>query len=187
MSELLSNTFEQGLAETRQELAEFLRECRESVERNVRALKQPLERLSYDDRVAFFQRLTSYVEFELLSDEQLYDIPVCVTGSGLVMVFDTDGEIIGVETMTDDTMVTGEIDDAIAQPTIPYRDLMQQLEDGVPSQEETASAVLILRDTTFLSGRTASGKYTDDQDLSEFRVGIPLIYPITVDVDVEMF
>lgn len=162
----------------REALRDFIDSTCESAQRNTRAYGGVLAALTPDEKEQLYNRLTTYVEFMLLQDERLYGLPVRVSGEGLFYKFDSEGALVGTQVIDPEDYITGDIDDAIAQPVPVLDSVHNPLPDGsVVFTDQVASPLLVLKQAKFVTPGA------DEYSFDECRIGIPLYYPLTVEPD----
>lgn len=158
-------------------LGDFLETIRAIVERHVSQLRLPISKLDSPQKQKFVKDISRYVEFELLADERLYGLPVEVAGTGMMILFDHDDEWLGTEIISDGDIVSGEIDDAYAYPAPTIGALQARDTTGaIPYGDQVASAMVVLRNVCFKSGKQFDGGFKTIDDFSECRVALPLAH-----------
>lgn len=173
---------------TRRTLDAFLKTLSESVERNVRELGRPVATLSLEETKRLYQRLTYYAGVELLQEEALYSLPIVATGTGMMMVIDSDnsGGILDTEIVSDGDIVTGAIDDVMAYsvPTLACIRATGQSED-IPYHSQVMSPMLVLSNARYKTGKKVDGGFRAEHNLSGFHVALALAHDLKFTLDGE--
>ena len=161
-------------------VSDFVGTCRDTVWRHVRDLSVPVTSLDNYERQAVADRVAGYLEFEYQESELPPGIPLIVTGKGLMLFYDTDHSLVGVEIVSGGDIVLGKLIDVGATPVPTLECLAEASASKVPVYDETLSAVLLLDSPVYKTGLQANGTFCAEHDLSAYTIGVALAHPFDV-------
>jgi len=158
-----------------QALTTFAWTCRDIIERHA-GLDDPVVvmAMSEEQQQALVDRINPHLAFEFSQSPELHDLPLKVTGYGLMFVSDVNGEILGAETVSDGDVITGTLGEAWACPVPTLESVQLSNAESTPILGQTMAGVLLLNNAVYKTGLNRSGHFEIEHDLSNFQIGIPL-------------
>ena len=157
-----------------QQLQELFEALQTITRNHEQALSGGVFSLNECTQEALLGRINPYCTFELRQYPELQNIPLGVTGAGLLFVADFDGAIMGVETIDGDSELTGTLSDVCAFPTPTVECLAVADENEVPVHDQILSPIINLQQVTLKTDRNEQGEFERIIDLANFQIGIPL-------------
>jgi hypothetical protein len=130
--------------------------------------------MTEEQQQALVDRINPHLAFELSQTPELHDVPLKVTGYGLMFVADAGGEILGAETVSHGDVITGTLSEAWACPVPTMESVQLSDAESTPILGQTMAGVLLLNDAVYKTGLNRSGDFEIEHDLSNFQIGIPL-------------
>jgi hypothetical protein len=156
-------------------LSVFTETCRDIIERHVGSVDPAvLMSMSEDEQQAIVDRINPHVAFEFSQTPELHNLPLLISGYGLMFVSDESGVVLGAETISDNDMIIGMLAEAWVLP-IPTMESVQLSDvDSTPILGQTMAGILLLNGAVYKTGLNMSGDFQVEHDLSRFQIGIPL-------------
>ena len=161
-------------------LLSFMTQMQGTVDRHVRSLGVPLEQLSDDAAIDLLQRLNRYVEFELDAEEEIDgDIPVCVSGDGILIAVDKNGHPIGSERIDHNDIVMGTVSSLFVRQ-VPTFHAFQEAQTNSNSRygDFMFTLAAVVEGGMFYIGVDEDGIPAQEVDLSEYDLHLSLAYPL---------
>ena len=162
------------------QLMEFMLRMQQTVDMNVRALRAPLGSLSEVQLRELVERLNRYLEFELISEEIEGDVPVCVSGSGVMIATDRSGRALGSEVISAQDIVIGSVSSMLVRPVPTLQAVVeaQALGSTEYGDDIIMSVAAIVEDGMFYVGLDENGNPSNQHDLSRLDIQLALAYPL---------
>lgn len=136
--------------------------------------------LSEPEQQAHVDKVTPYLTFEFSQRPELHDLPLTINGYGLVFISDTEGSILGAETLSGSDVVSGKLSEVCAFVVPTLESVNHGTADETPILGQTFSTVLILKDVVYKTGTSHDGQYEIEHDLACFQIGIPTSHQLNI-------
>lgn len=160
-----------------QAMDSFLASCREIVDRRVRSLGLPIRDLDTDHQQTLVDEINPHAEFEL-DTNGLKGMRTTITGHGAMLISTLKGDVLGGEVVSDGDVVEGMIDTISLHPVPVFKATLGKIGDeGIPFDDRSLDAVLILQDALYKTGLNNDGTFVAEHSLgSQYQVGLPMLY-----------
>lgn len=157
------------------ELLPFLGTIQGIVQNHVDGLKVPIFTLNEAEQQALIDKINPYLLFELAQTPRVKDLPVEVSGSGMMFISSDDGSILGAEQISNGDILTGVLDEVWAYP-VPTAEclILGDSQDEIPVVDQSLSGVVVLKGAKYKTGLNHDGTFQVEHDLGVFQVGLPL-------------
>lgn len=165
-------------------LSEVIRYLQLMVEDRLRQTGISINDMTEDQQQSLIDKIDPYIAFEVQQSSDFFiGMPIEAEGKGGFLVIDTEAALLGAEQTEPKDKITGTVCKVHAYP-VPSKFLMAQPADieGVPLYDQSLSIHIVLSDARFYSKLSNDGIYQVEQDLSQFLIGIPVVY----DMDIRM-
>lgn len=169
--------------EHQQQLNDFFDSITQTTRQRASTLGKSIDLLNDIEQQIVISSINPHLRFEMSQRPELSGTPIQATGIGMIYVSDFEGNILGVETLTDDDLVTGTITDICALPTPTVSCLAQAADGEIPDHSQVLSPVLLLDQAIFRSYRSILGTYDNEVDLGNFQVGLPLEHYLRITLE----
>lgn len=139
----------------------------------------PLGNLTDQEQQDITDRMIRRLEFELSQEEIESDIPIAVSGDGVLIATDESGEIAGSERLDETDIFIGTVSEIGVSivPALSSKDLNDAGKLDGDTVAVILSTTLIVKDGYLYTGVRDDGKYNNEHDLSEHTSVIAFAYP----------
>lgn len=162
------------------QLQELFATLREITQRHSLALPDRLSTLNDQQQRTIIAAIDPYCRFEFDQYPELHGLPVTVTGSGMLLLCNLDGDVIGAEMFDDTDVVNGTIQEICTLP-IPIIDCLANSDgEEISFRDQVLSPVLILKDSVFKTDYSDTDGYETEHDLVNYQLGLPLTHYLHV-------
>lgn len=155
---------------------------REIIDTHSKALPSPIFNLSEDEQQQVVSKLNPYVDFEINQNAQLKGAILRVDGNGLIFISNTDGELLGAETLSDGDLVIGELEDACVLPVPGLESVSLSNHDSTPIVDQFLACIIVLKNIRYKTGLNKDGSYQAVYDGLPYRIGVPIAYYLNVEL-----
>lgn len=149
----------------------------EGIDRHIRAGGRSIDDYTTEEEQALVDKLGPYIAFELSQSDEIWQgMPLVAEGPGGFLVADSEGEVCaGQEIGPRDSMI-GIVEKVMSYPVPSLQMIIGSAEsDEIPTYSRSMSAVVELNGAQFRSV-SADGEMSEQFDLSDYRVLIPVTY-----------
>lgn len=135
--------------------------------------------LSDEEQQAHIDFLNDYMSFEFGRKPDLKGATLSVDGHGLMLLANSEGEVIGGETISNGDIVTSHLDDIWFLPVPTLECIQLGDSEQIPSIDQTLSPLLMLRGVTYYTGALDNGEFEIVHDLGDtFEIGLALAHAL---------
>ena len=160
--------------DSNRQLSAMFANFQDIIDRHVAELPCPIFEIDAERQQEISDKITAYLRFELEQYEALHGERLTVSGNGMFFASDAEGNVLGVEAISDGDVMMGKLDDICAYP-VPTESCVSDRQDGlVRVYDETLTAVLQLEGSVFKTGLNAFGVHEAEHDLRMYTIGVPL-------------
>jgi hypothetical protein len=160
----------------------LLSECEKIVDRHVQASSRPIFDLDEEEQEAVVDRVNAYIEFEFSQANIPPGTLIGIAGTGLLLVCDGSGNVLGAETISNGDLVYGEMTEMAALPVPTLACVMDSDDESIPGYDQVLSSIVLLGNATYKTGLMRDGSFEVEHDLSPYRIGIVMAHRLEVSV-----
>lgn len=133
-------------------------------------------KLDEEKQQTFVNKINPYLNFEFTNRPELHSLPVTAKGVGMLFLSDMEGNILGVDKIQENDVISGRIEEVCILPTPTTECLLASDEAEIPLIDQVLSPIIVLRNGILKTDFSEEDGYETEHDLSNYQTCLPLAH-----------